>query len=56
MCGKTRQDMTRNDMISEREGVGVVSIVEKMVEIRLRWVEHLERRHKFCVKCISDGG
>lgn len=33
MCGKTRQDRTKNDDIKERVGVGL--IVEKMVEIRL---------------------
>lgn len=27
-----------------RERIGVVPIVEKMVKIRLRWFEHVERR------------
>ncbi|RZB42155.1 Ganglioside-induced differentiation-associated protein 2 [Glycine soja] len=42
MCGKTRQDKIRNEAIRER--VGVVPIVEKMVENRLRWFGHVERR------------
>ncbi|KAL5194659.1 Protein transport protein Sec24-like CEF [Glycine soja] len=42
MCGKTRQDKIRNGAISER--VGVAPIVEKMVENRLRWFGHVERR------------
>ncbi|KAH1204730.1 Retrovirus-related Pol polyprotein from type-1 retrotransposable element R2 [Glycine max] len=40
MCGKTRQ--VRNGAIRER--VGVAPIVEKMVENRLRWFGHVERR------------
>ncbi|RZB81212.1 LINE-1 retrotransposable element ORF2 protein isoform B [Glycine soja] len=42
MCGKTRQDKIRNGAI--REKVGVAPIVEKMVENRLRWFGHVERR------------
>jgi hypothetical protein len=42
MCGKTRHDKIRNDNIRER--VGVVPIVEKMVETQLRWFGHVERR------------
>ncbi|KAL5155233.1 LINE-1 retrotransposable element ORF2 protein [Glycine soja] len=42
MCGKTRQDKIRNGAIRER--VGVAPIVEKMVENRLRWFGHVERR------------
>ena len=42
MCGKTRQDKIRNGAIRER--VGVAPIVEKMVENRLRWFVHVERR------------
>ncbi|RZC11806.1 Solanesyl diphosphate synthase 3, chloroplastic/mitochondrial [Glycine soja] len=42
MCGKTRQDKIRNGVIRER--VGVAPIVEKMVENRLRWFGHVERR------------
>ena len=42
MCCKTRQDKIRNGAIRER--VGVAPIVEKMVENRLRWFEHVEIR------------
>ncbi|KAH1202901.1 hypothetical protein GmHk_17G049252 [Glycine max] len=42
MCGKTRQDKIRNEAIRER--VGVAPIVEKMVENRLRWFGHVERK------------
>ncbi|KAH1227435.1 Myosin-11 [Glycine max] len=42
MCGKTRQDKIRNGAIRER--VGVTPIVEKMVENRLRWFGHVERK------------
>ncbi|RZB91510.1 Carbon catabolite repressor protein 4-like 2 isoform B [Glycine soja] len=42
MCGKTRQDKIRNEAIRERDGVA--PIVEKMVENRLRWFGHVERR------------
>jgi len=42
MCGKTRRDMIRNDNIRER--VGVAHIVENMVETRLMWFRHVERR------------
>lgn len=42
MCGKIRRDMIRNENI--REKVGVTLIVEKMVENRLRWFRHVERR------------
>ncbi|KAL5136130.1 Exportin-4 [Glycine soja] len=42
MCGKTRQDKIRNEAIRVR--VGVAPIVEKMVENRLRWFGHVERR------------
>ncbi|KAL5130219.1 THO complex subunit 4A [Glycine soja] len=42
MCGKTRQDKIRNEAIRER--VGVAPIVEKMMENRLRWFGHVERR------------
>jgi len=42
MSGKTRHDRIRNDSIRER--VGVTPIVEKLVENRLRWYGHVERR------------
>jgi len=42
MSGKTRRDRIRNDTIRER--VGVAPAVEKMVENKLRWFGHVERR------------
>ena len=42
MCGHTRLDKIRNDHIRER--VGVAPISEKMVENRLRWFGHVQRR------------
>ena len=42
MYGKTRQDTFRNDNI--RKSVEVAPIMEKMVENRLRWFGHVERR------------
>jgi len=42
MSGKTRRDKIRNDTIRGR--VGVAPIVEKLVENRLKWFGHVERR------------
>jgi hypothetical protein len=42
MSGKTRRDKIRNDTIRER--VGVAPIVENLVENKLRWFVHVERR------------
>ena len=42
MCGHTIKDRIRNDHIRER--VGVASISEKIVENRLRWFGHVQRR------------
>ena len=39
---ENRHDRIRNDTIRER--VGVAPIVEKLVENRLRWFGHVERR------------
>lgn len=47
MYGKTRHDKIKNDKI--RESVEVASIVEKMVENRLRWFGHIERIPVDCV-------
>ena len=44
MCGFTRVDRVRNEII--REKVGVVSVEDKMREVRLRWVGHVMRRGK----------
>ena len=42
MSGHTREDRIRNKCI--REKVGVVPIVEKIVESHLRWFWHVWRR------------
>ena len=42
MCGKTRMDKIRNEVI--RSLVGIVPIEDKMRENRLRWFGHV--RHK----------
>jgi len=47
MCGKIRWDRITNDNIRGR--FGVAHIVEKMIETRLRWFKHVEKRHVNCV-------
>ncbi|KAG5625880.1 hypothetical protein H5410_011098 [Solanum commersonii] len=42
MCGHTRSDKIRNEVI--REKVGVTSVVDKLREARLRWFGHVRRR------------
>ncbi|KAF3642569.1 putative nogo-B receptor-like isoform X1 [Capsicum annuum] len=42
MCGFTRADRIRNEII--REKVGVVLVEDKMREVRLRWFVHVMRR------------
>ncbi|KAG5594321.1 hypothetical protein H5410_035553 [Solanum commersonii] len=42
MCGHTRSDKIRNEVI--REKVGVASVVDKLREARLRWFGHVRRR------------
>ncbi|WMV35375.1 hypothetical protein MTR67_028760 [Solanum verrucosum] len=42
MCGHTRSDKIRNEVI--REKVGVASVVDKLREARLRWSGHVKRR------------
>jgi len=42
MCGFTRTNRIRNEVI--REKVGVASIKEKLRETRLRWFGHVKKR------------
>ncbi|KAL6521744.1 hypothetical protein OROGR_018313 [Orobanche gracilis] len=42
MCGHTKKDRLRNEVI--REKVRVASIEDKMMENRLRWFGHVSRR------------
>ena len=42
ICGHTRRDRIRNDDIRDR--LGVAPIEEKLVQHRLRWFGHLQRR------------
>jgi hypothetical protein len=42
MCGHTRRDRVQNDDIRDR--VGVALIAEKLVQRRLRWFGHIQRR------------
>ncbi|KAF3652305.1 hypothetical protein FXO38_08961 [Capsicum annuum] len=58
MCGFTRADGVSNEII--REKVGVVSVEDKMQEVRLRWFGHVMRRgtdapiHR-CERLALDG-
>jgi hypothetical protein len=42
ICGNTRRDRVRNDDIHER--LGVAPVEEKLVQHRLRWFGHIQRR------------
>ncbi|XP_070025164.1 uncharacterized protein [Nicotiana sylvestris] len=42
MCGHTRKDRIRNEVI--RDKVGVSSVEDKLQELRLRWFGHVKRR------------
>jgi hypothetical protein len=42
ICGHTRKDRIRNDDI--RDKLGVAHIQEKLVQHRLRWFGHIQRR------------
>ena len=42
ICGHTRMDRVRNDDIRDR--LGVAPIEEKLVQHRLRWFGHVQRR------------
>jgi hypothetical protein len=52
MCCNTGRDRIRNDDIRERDQVA--PIVEKIVEVMLRWFEHVERRRvDFVVRSLD---
>ncbi|KAM3375418.1 hypothetical protein P3S68_014132 [Capsicum galapagoense] len=58
MCGFTRAERARNEII--REKVGVVSVEDKMREVRLRWFGHVMRRGRDapvrrCERLVLDG-
>jgi hypothetical protein len=42
ICGHTERDRVQNDDI--REGLGVAPVEEKLVQHRLRWFRHIQRR------------
>jgi hypothetical protein len=42
ICGHTRKDRIRNDDI--RDKLGVTPIQVKLVQHRLRWFDHIQRR------------
>jgi len=42
ICGHTRLDKIRNEVITGK--IGVASIESKMREVRLRWFGHIRRR------------
>jgi hypothetical protein len=42
ICGHTRRDRVQNDDIRER--LGVTPVEEKLVQHRLRWFGHIQRR------------
>jgi hypothetical protein len=42
ICGHTRRDQIQNDDIRER--LGVAPVEEKLVQHRLKWFRHMQRR------------
>jgi hypothetical protein len=42
ICGHTRRDWVRNDVIRER--LGVAPVEGKLMQHRLRWFGHMQRR------------
>ena len=42
ICGHTRMDRVRNDDIRDRLGVALIE--EKLIQLRLRWFGHVQRR------------
>ncbi|PHT36791.1 hypothetical protein CQW23_24491 [Capsicum baccatum] len=57
MCGCTRKDRIRNEVI--RDKVGVTSVEAKMRETRLKWFGHMMRRSTYpvrrCARLARDG-
>ncbi|XP_060183146.1 uncharacterized protein LOC132613111 [Lycium barbarum] len=58
MCGHTRSDRIRNEVI--RDKVGIALVEDKMREVRLRWFGHVMRRDtnalvRRCERLASDG-
>jgi hypothetical protein len=49
ICGHTRRDRVRNDDIRER--LGVAPVEEKLVQHRLRWFGHIQRRPAKTIIC-----
>ncbi|XP_075100350.1 uncharacterized protein LOC142176449 [Nicotiana tabacum] len=43
MCGHTKLDKIRNEVI--RKNVGVAPVEDKMQKVRLRWFGHVKRRN-----------
>ena len=42
ICGNTRRDRVQNEDIRDR--LGITSIEEKLIQHRLRWFGHVQRR------------
>jgi len=53
MCGLTREDRVRNEII--RETVGVTSVEDKMREGMLRWFGHVMSPVRTCERLALDG-
>ncbi|XP_019259253.1 PREDICTED: uncharacterized protein LOC109237399 [Nicotiana attenuata] len=58
MCGHTRLDMIRNEVILDK--VAVASVEDKMQEARLRWFGHVKRRGtnapvRRCERLVLEG-
>jgi hypothetical protein len=49
ICGHTRRDRVRNDNIRER--LAVAPVDEKLVQHRLRWFGHMQRRPEETLIC-----
>lgn len=54
LCGHTRLDKVRNEVV--RSKVGVTNIKDKMREVRLRWFGHVQRRQLTALVRRCEGG